>query len=117
MNIRDEKLGDLDYFPSFSRKEAIVMDLLLQNPSREMYGLEMVAASDGRLKRGTIYVTLRRMEDKGYVESKQELKPRYASGLPRRLYGVTGLGSKVYQAWQVAVEAHRSSLKLVEGVA
>jgi DNA-binding PadR family transcriptional regulator len=33
---------------------------------QELYGLQLVAASRGRLKRGTVYVTLRRMEEKGY---------------------------------------------------
>jgi DNA-binding PadR family transcriptional regulator len=34
-----------------------------------MYGLEMVRASSGKLKRGSIYVTLTRMEDKTRVTS------------------------------------------------
>ena len=31
----------------------------------DMYGLQLVAASRRRLKRGTVYVTLGRMEEKG----------------------------------------------------
>ncbi len=88
--------------PSLSGKEALVLELLLENPTKEMYGLEMVAGSRNRLKRGTVYVTLDRMEDKGYVESRQE-KPRPdQSGLPRRLYRVTGYGQKVFEIWEMA---------------
>ena len=32
-----------------------------------MYGLELVTESEGALKRGTVYVTLGRLEEKGYV--------------------------------------------------
>ncbi len=64
-----------------------------------MYGLELVAASNGRLKRGTVYVTLGRMEDKGYVHSRLEDGPPEAGGLPRRIYEPTALGRRVLEAW------------------
>jgi DNA-binding PadR family transcriptional regulator len=64
-----------------------------------MYGLELVAASRGELKRGTVYVTLGRMEDKGYITSEQEAAPTAAGGLPRRVYQPTALGRRVLQAW------------------
>jgi DNA-binding PadR family transcriptional regulator len=35
-----------------------------------MYGLKLIKASDERLKRGTVYVTLGRMEEKGFVRSR-----------------------------------------------
>lgn len=96
-----------DHIPSLSRKEALVLELLLENPAKEMYGLEMVARSLNSLKRGTVYVTLDRMEDKGYVQSRQEEPRPDASGLPRRLYRVTGYGQKVFQVWQMAREVGR----------
>jgi DNA-binding PadR family transcriptional regulator len=86
--------------PTLSRKEMVVLDLLLA--TGEMYGAQMVAGSGGRLGRGTVYVTLDRMEDKGYVESWEEEPRPGAIGLPRRLYRVTGLGKRVFQAWQLA---------------
>ncbi len=46
-----------------SRTETLILDLLRQG--RERYGLELVEASGGRVKRGTVYVTLGRMEEKG----------------------------------------------------
>ena len=83
--------------PTLSGKESIVLDLLAERG--EMYGLELVATSDSRLKRGTVYVTLGRMEDKGYVESWQEERHPGAIGLPRRLYRATPLGLRVRDAW------------------
>jgi len=65
----------------------------------ESYGLQLVAASKGRLKRGTVYVTLGRMEDKGYVVSRTEEAPDGAGGLPRRLYEATPYGLRVLKAW------------------
>jgi PadR family transcriptional regulator len=85
--------------PTVSRKEALILDLLALVGSGEMYGLELVEASDGQLKRGTVYVTLGRMEDKGYVVSVQEVKPPGAIGLPRRMYRLTPLGKRAREAW------------------
>jgi DNA-binding PadR family transcriptional regulator len=96
-----------DVVPSLSAKEALVLELLLDNPTREMYGLEMVVNSGNHIKRGTVYVTLDRMEDKGYVKSRQEDPQPNASGIPRRLYRVTGYGQKVFEIWQIARELGR----------
>ena len=93
--------------PTLSTIEAVVLELLLHNSSMEMYGLELVANSGSRLKRGTIYVTLNRMEDKGYIESRQEEPRPNTAGLPRRLYRVTGYGQKVFEVWQMARELGR----------
>src|SRR5918994_2318374 len=66
-----------------SPKELLVLELLRH---QELYGLQLVAASRGRLKRGTVYVTLGRMEEKGYITSTLDDPPPGAGGLPRRLY-------------------------------
>jgi DNA-binding PadR family transcriptional regulator len=58
------------------------------------YGLELVHASRGNLKRGGIYVTLGRMEEKGLVTSAQ------ADG-GRRLYRPTALGERALLAARV----------------
>ena len=88
--------------PSMSRTESLVMDLLR---GRERYGLELVEASDGSLKRGSVYVTLARMEEKGFVDSRQEERAQGTSGLPRRLYRATPYGRKVHGAFAVLREA------------
>lgn len=83
--------------PRLSAKETLILDLLTQR--NELYGLQLVAASKGRLKRGTVYVTLGRMEDKGYVTSRAEDAPEGAGGLPRRVYEATPHGLRVLKAW------------------
>jgi len=82
-------------FPKLSHKEFLVLGMLIGKG--EMFGLEMVEASEDELKRGTIYVTLQRMSDKGYVESREEPRPTPEVGIPRRKYLATGLGERVYQ--------------------
>lgn len=76
----------------------MVLQLLIA--SGEMYGLEMVSAVP-ELKRGTIYVTLGRMADKGLVESR-ELKLEHERGLPRRMFKATGVGERAFKAYQAA---------------
>ena len=82
---------------TLSPKELLVLELLLQQ--QDLYGLQLVASSRGRLKRGTVYVTLARMEDKGYVTSKLDAAPAGTGGLPRRLYAATPLGRRMFAAW------------------
>ena len=79
-----------------------MLDLL---ESTERYGLELVDASGGRLKRGSIYVTLGRMEAKGFVTSRQEDRAPGAIGLPRRLYRPTAYGLKVRDAYRLLRDA------------
>ncbi|MEW5981841.1 MAG: PadR family transcriptional regulator [Acidobacteriota bacterium] len=83
--------------PRLSAKESLILEALAARSP--MYGLEFVASSNGKLKRGTIYVTLARMEDKGYVESETEPRRPGAVGLPRRLYRPTAFGLRVLAAW------------------
>ena len=85
-----------------SKVEYVILDLL--RSGREMYGLEMVKSADGKLKRGSVYVTLSRMEEKGYVESRQECDAPYA-GLPRRLYRIVALGQRAMSAEDAAATA------------
>ena len=88
---------------TLSAKESLILQLLVQK--REMYGLQLVTASGGLLKRGTVYVTLGRMEAKGFVRSEQEAMPPGAIGLPRRLYYPTPLGERVLNAWSQMAQA------------
>jgi|SRR6516162_3729031 DNA-binding PadR family transcriptional regulator len=83
--------------PRLSIKETCILELLVRDG--ESYGLQLVGASKGRLKRGTVYVTLGRMEDKGFITSRTEDAPDGAGGLPRRLYEATPYGLRVLKAW------------------
>ena len=88
--------------PSMSRTESLVMELLRGS---ERYGLALVDASGGTLKRGSVYVILARMEEKGFIESRQEERLPGASGLPRRLYRATSYGVKVHDAFTLLRDA------------
>ena len=95
--------------PSMSRTESLVLELLR---SRDRYGLELVDDSAGALKRGSVYVILARMEEKGFVESRQEARPPKAGGVPRRIYRATEYGLKVHDAFALLSDA--LALKPVE---
>jgi DNA-binding PadR family transcriptional regulator len=84
----------------FSATERLIIELLVEH--QELFGLQMVERSDGRLKRGTVYVTLGRMQEKAYLESRQEPLPPGAIGLPRRLYRPTGFALRALAAWKAA---------------
>jgi DNA-binding PadR family transcriptional regulator len=89
--------------PRLSPTERAILELLREHG--EMFGLAMVKRSESRLKRGTIYVILGRMQAKGYLESRQEQQLAGTIGLPRRLYKPTGHALRVLAAWHTA-EAH-----------
>lgn len=75
-----------------ARSESLILDLLASRGP--CYGLQLVEASGGLLKRGGIYVTLGRMEEKGLVSS----APADAG---RRLYEPTALGLRSLVAAQI----------------
>src|SRR4051794_24902591 len=78
-------------------KEELILDLLIAEGP--LFGLALVEHSGGALKRGTVYVTLGRMEAKGLIESEQEQAPSGGIGLPRRIYRPTALGTRMLRAW------------------
>jgi DNA-binding PadR family transcriptional regulator len=86
---------------TLSAKESLILALLIRE--KELYGLQLVAASRRRLKRGTVYVTLGRMEEKGYISSRLEDPPADAGGMPRRVYQATALGRRVHRLWTAAM--------------
>lgn len=86
--------------PTFSSKEVLVCEQLVAR--EEAYGLELVRASPG-LRRASIYVILRRMEDKGLVTSRY-LK-NAPNSPPRRYFRLTGEGARAFRAWTAACVA------------
>jgi DNA-binding PadR family transcriptional regulator len=74
--------------------EMLVLNIL-QSKSRGAYGLEIVAASNQAVKRGSVYVLLGRLEEKGFVRVlKTSAQPGY-DGPPRPLYQLTAVGARV----------------------
>ena len=99
-NVRPIIIDEMKTLPRLSATERVILELLATNG--ELFGLEMIERSGGRLKRGTVYVTLGRMQGKGYLESRQEPLPPGGIGLPRRLYRPSGLGRRILDAWTLA---------------
>lgn len=72
-----------------SPTEALVLSLLVGR--QHAYASELVNASGGKLKRGSVYTTLSRLEDAGFVKSSEEpATDRLA--LPRTVYRITAEG-------------------------
>ncbi len=103
----------MDDIPRLSQKEMAILTLLLHYG--EAYGLEMVEASGGFLKRGTIYVTLSRMAKKGYVDSREEPPKEGEIGPLRRVYWATGDGKRALNAWEMFLEQAKELRKLARG--
>ena len=72
--------------------ERVILQLLVAKGP--CYGLELVESSRGALKRGGVYVTLGRMDEKGLVKST-------AGESGRRLYKPTALGERALAAAHV----------------
>jgi DNA-binding PadR family transcriptional regulator len=93
-----------------TQTHALILDLL----SREgdSYGLELVRASEGRLKRGSVYVLLDRMEKKGLIESWEEEPPPGHRGPARRKYKPTGTGSASLEHYLRQITSSFGGLRL-----
>lgn len=80
-----------------TKAETLVLQML-QNETGGMYGLEIVQASKGAIKRGSVYVLLGRLEEKGFVKAQKPKADLDYPGLPRPLYKLTAEGSRVLAA-------------------
>lgn len=87
-------------------REASVLRMLLFG---DMYGLEIVADSNGAIKRNTVYVLLGRMEGKKLIAGREAPTPRGESGPPRRVYRITKTGRAELSAYDVAADALRKA--------
>ena len=87
----------------FSRATELKILVLLEGKDEGLYGLEMIRLSDGKLKRGTVYVTLGRLEERGLVRSKIKRDEKH-SGLSRPRYTLTPRGQEVLAAWRVILK-------------
>lgn len=90
--------------PTLSAKERVVLELLSAKGDC-MYGLELVTQSGSRLKRGTVYVTLGRMQRKGLVAAEPEKFADDSGLVPRRMYRATPYGLRVLRVWTVAARS------------
>jgi DNA-binding PadR family transcriptional regulator len=74
--------------------EMIVMRILQGAPTGA-YGLEIVSDSAGAVKRGSVYVLLGRLEEKGFVRVLPGKKSRDLQAPTRPQYQLTAEGSRV----------------------
>jgi PadR family transcriptional regulator PadR len=70
--------------PRMTLSTQLVLSLLLQDPSRELYGLEVCSAAG--LPSGTVHPILARLEKIGWLESWWETVDPKEEGRPRRRY-------------------------------
>lgn len=84
---------------TLSPSERHLLELLADATPQALYGLELVKASNGLLKRGSVYVLLGRMEDKGLVVSTERPGLR---GVPRKYYRPSPRGLAVLDAHRIA---------------
>ena len=70
----------------------LVLQALLRDPGRELYGLELV--DETGLQPGTAYPILLRLEDEGWVTSRwEDIDPRAEKRPARRYYRLTAGGA------------------------
>jgi PadR family transcriptional regulator PadR len=83
------------------KRGTLEMILLRLISERQMYGYELAATLEKRggslfrLKEGTLYPVLYRMEKAGFIEARWETLER---GVPRKYYRLTKPGSKFLEA-------------------
>ena len=93
--------------PRMTLPTQLVLRALLEDLTRELYGVEIGAAAG--LPSGTVHPILARLEGRGWLESRwEDIDPRVEGRPARRYYRLTGSG---VQSARAALErAYRPSL-------
>lgn len=86
--------------PRLAGKEWVILRLLMERGP--MYGMQLVRANRDELKRGTVYVTLKRMIAKGYVETHGHEDSKSLGGRRRPRYRPTRYGARVLETLVLA---------------
>jgi PadR family transcriptional regulator PadR len=94
-------MDDIATFDKELKRGTLEMILLRLISERQMYGYELAATLEKRggtlfrLKEGTLYPVLYRMEKAGYIEARWETLER---GVPRKYYRLTKTGANFLQS-------------------
>ena len=94
-------MDEIETFNKELKRGTLEMILLKLISERQMYGYELASTlekrggSHFRIKEGTLYPILYRLEKAGHIESRWETLHR---GVPRKYYQVTGSGTKYMDA-------------------
>jgi PadR family transcriptional regulator len=100
--------------PRLTVQVLLVLQALLREPGRELYGLEL--SEETGLLPGTAYPILLRLEDAGWVTSRwEDVDPRAAKRPPRRYYRLTAAGA--VQASVAMARARRPRGTALRGLA
>ena len=108
IDLRYNHLEDvMESVGKLTSKEAFILSFLTSH--QRGYGLQMVKQSSGLLKRGSVYVMLNRMKQKGYVKSKQEPPTPDVKGPPRRYYVATAKGARALDSYNLLRSSTRGA--------
>lgn len=92
----------------------LILQALLQDPGRELYGLEL--SEQTGLLTGTVYPILQRLEEAGLVTSRhEEVDPHAVKRRARRYYRLSDTGAA--RASSAAAGARRPSLAALRRLA
>lgn len=93
--------------PRMTIPTQLVLEALLADPTRELYGVEI--GERAALRSGTVHPILARLEGVGWLQSRwEDIDPRTEGRPPRRYYRLTADG--VAAAHSALAGAHRPSL-------
>jgi len=77
-----------------SHQTKLILQVLLDAPGDEAYGLEVVRASG--VPAGTAYAILRRLEDEGLLDGRwEQISPADEGRPPRYYYRLNGVGERI----------------------
>ncbi len=94
-------MEEIETFNKELKRGTLEMILMCLISRRQMYGYELAATLEKkggslfRIKEGTLYPILYRLEKAGYIQSRWETLER---GVPRKYYRLTEPGAKYMQA-------------------
>jgi PadR family transcriptional regulator PadR len=92
--------------PRMTIPTQLVLEALLQDPERELYGIEMGELAG--LRSGTVHPILARLEGVGWLTSRwEDIDPQVEGRPPRRYYRLTAEGLLAARA--ALAKAHRPS--------
>lgn len=92
-------MSDLDNQLKKGTLSIIILKLISE---RDMYGYEIIQLLDEisegyyKLKEGTLYPILYRLEDNGFIES-YSVVPKEERKIPRKYYRITPIGVEAYR--------------------
>ncbi|HTA12711.1 MAG TPA: helix-turn-helix transcriptional regulator [Solirubrobacteraceae bacterium] len=95
-----------------SHQTKLILQVLLDAPNDEVYGLRVVRASG--VPAGTTYAILRRLEDEGLLDGRwEQISPEDEGRPPRRYYKLNGEGRPI--AHRETAEQRRALRLLAPG--